>query len=116
MEELKPCPFCGGEASVYLTDAYEEDGSWIVDCEGGHTLVGSKVGEKYIVVPFETEAEAIEVWNMRSERTCVVVEISDKSESGNPDAFVKQCMFSCGHWGSTFDRYCRHCGAKVVDA
>jgi Lar family restriction alleviation protein len=47
--ELKPCPFCGGEAWI------DERGCFIVYCLGCGT--GSNA--------FDTEAQAIAAWNLR---------------------------------------------------
>ena len=60
-EDLKPCPFCGGEAKCYPSDAFNECGyfEFIVQCGsvGNHTLVNN----------YQTEAEAIAAWNARAE-------------------------------------------------
>lgn len=52
MTELKPCPFCGGEAAVIL-----DDRTWIecMDCP-----------QKAGVGPFDTDAQAIAAWNTRA--------------------------------------------------
>ena len=54
MSELKPCPFCGGEASI----AKGHDGEllpWVMCRECG--------AETYC---FDSVAEAIEAWNRRA--------------------------------------------------
>lgn len=51
-EELKPCPFCGGVASL----CYEEDEGVYVKCTGCQ-----------IKIEFATNEEAIEAWNRRVE-------------------------------------------------
>ena len=58
--KLLPCPFCGGEAETQNTYAI---GVWEVFCIvcGAHT--GYHPGGC-------TEAEAIEAWNTRHEKTC----------------------------------------------
>ena len=61
MSELKPCPFCGGEAELvehevvgYQTDFYVECvTSECIMCMGG--------------LCYPTENEAIEAWNRRAE-------------------------------------------------
>lgn len=73
MTELKPCPFCGGEATlekleprlyrplcngVYSIACYSCDLNFGYDLDYGGT--------------FETEEEAAEAWNRRAENgTCV---------------------------------------------
>lgn len=54
MPELKPCPFCGGEAEL-LNSLY---GEWIVRCPDCEGMV-----EKWR----ETEEEAAEQWNRRAD-------------------------------------------------
>lgn len=51
-EELKPCPFCGGEANLYK---YAKNGKFLVRCEycGVETIY------------FGTEEIAIKAWNRR---------------------------------------------------
>ena len=56
MPELKPCPFCGGEAELSKSSG----GDWIVGCTNG----------KCLMCPwsfgFKTKKEAIESWNTRA--------------------------------------------------
>lgn len=51
-EELKPCPFCGGEAHVYKNNL------WHVSCE--RALHGC-----ITMSAFVTKGEAIAAWNRR---------------------------------------------------
>lgn len=70
--ELKPCPFCGGDAKTYdyegKRDIYDPDTLGYVDAEYftrwgcGCEVCGAMVHEK------RSEAEAIEAWNTRAER------------------------------------------------
>lgn len=61
-EELKPCPFCGGEASI-VGKRYEA--KFCVGCDDDSCLGFSGLGWLY-----DSEQEAAEAWNRRSERTC----------------------------------------------
>ena len=51
-EQLKPCPFCGGESEVN-----EIDGDYMPSC----TVCDANVGY------FESEQEAFSAWNKRME-------------------------------------------------
>lgn len=69
MSELKPCPFCGGEAEV-KSHYYESDDLtlWQVRCKARWYDVVEK-RECYAAdsfVSFRTETEAIEAWNRRA--------------------------------------------------
>ena len=59
--KLLPCPFCGGEDLVLKLTS--EDGFTSIGCLNDHSFFG-------IMVQANTEAEAIEAWNTRHERTC----------------------------------------------
>lgn len=97
--ELKPCPFCGGEAVTELCGK-GKFAHWCVWCDCN-----------VLRQDFKTEAEAIEAWNTRAERTCRMV----KPDWGGPKCRDKVCS-ECGvlfrTWG---EKYCSHCGAKVVE-
>jgi len=51
MTELKPCPFCGGEAEVWVSDVTDR------------AVIYCKVCDARIMKP--NEREAIEAWNWR---------------------------------------------------
>lgn len=99
MSELLPCPFCGGEAHTYKNNL------WHVACE--QALCGCVTMSAFI-----TEAEAIDAWNTRAERTCRNVDEEypyfECSECG--------CHAVVGYRGSGagLPNYCPNCGAKVV--
>ena len=57
--ELKPCPFCGGDAEL----SHKRNlNTWIVECSNQDCPASYMIG-----ADFETEAEAIEAWNRRAE-------------------------------------------------
>lgn len=56
-EKLKPCPFCGGEAEINRGYSFGMTYIYEVECENCKALMGV----------FESEAEAIEAWNRRTE-------------------------------------------------
>lgn len=79
MSELKPCPFCGGEAHIV-----KDFGEYRVLC----LLVDCKVNP--ISHYRETEKEAIEAWNTRAKQTCEGCKHEGKS------SLVEPC-YSCTH-------------------
>lgn len=114
MIELKPCPFCGGEASVI---GKPHEAKFCVGCGDDSCLGFSGLGWLY-----DTEDEAHAAWNRREERTCRNVEPENEENNWNELGF-----FTCSECGSTSKldwawhkdvdeyRYCPHCGAKVVE-
>ena len=92
-DELKPCPFCGGEAEI--TKWHE---GYFAECKKQHC--GGTIGA------YKTEEEAIEAWNKRSERTCKV------TPSKNLQGIV---VCECGEPFPEYYDYCPYCGAKVVE-
>lgn len=115
MTELKPCPFCGGEAELHPTydmDTNEVDG-WFVWCNNDTCECKPETWQ------FFTEAEAIAVWNTRAERTCHVKASYDTGDVDNRGSNAEWYFaFSCGcelYWDeSEPPNYCPNCGAKVV--
>lgn len=118
-EELKPCPFCGGEVglvpakNMYFTRGingikHYYDG-WRVFC-----------GECRIMQSwFDMKEEAITAWNRRAERTCHPVDYHIDIDEG---CIASTCS-ECGELLVNFDfeqnppkpvGYCPNCGAKVV--
>ena len=103
-EELKPCPFCP---------------------DGGKLFINGGVGCRWVECSscgcdgpaYETEAEAVEAWNTRAERTCrnttrhryYGFECSEcKWSAYEPNDYGNDVCFD------DFD-YCPNCGAKVVE-
>ena len=77
MSELKPCPFCGGEAEIVIFDdegnlrdrEYEKDPWSGIGYAPFHPDKGCPIGQRepdearWI---YDTETEAIEAWNRRA--------------------------------------------------
>lgn len=118
MEELRPCPFCGGEAELY-----EDAGGYSVDC----TVCGAGTSYFGKGLP-DAKSVAVAAWNRRAERTCRMVDcgshdtcvVNRELSNGNIMSMefgYKQCS-ECG--ANVFDcptvRYCPNCGARVVAA
>ena len=60
MAELKPCPFCGG-------DAFSTEYNYRL-CPGGVLVHFVECNKCHAMTnEYDTEAEAIEVWNRRAE-------------------------------------------------
>ena len=128
MTDLKLCPFCGGEAWVYLSDGFgDESFESIVQCDNGHTLVGS----------YKTKAEAIAAWNARADAEYGAVPATDENMAkygwvreqtcrnirnwSNHDFECSSCGYELYPEDGTYEsdgtlRFCPNCGAKVVDA
>lgn len=85
---LKPCPFCGGEASVKceVFAGMAVCGYW-VSCDDGNCNEAIKCS----TYAFDTKAEAIAAWNYRAGRTC---RMADDEPEPEP---------------------CMGCGARVVE-
>lgn len=123
MEQLKPCPFCGGEAEV----VFEIDGTATVECIGCGAMV-----------------DGIERWNARWDYYGDVIECYECAIGGKEAAqrsveeniraqgYVKErtCHnvsewreeFECSECGDVWIKpgvepfcYCPSCGAKVVE-
>lgn len=113
---LLPCPFCGGEARTM------KQYRWWVFCPECMCDLGFEgMDENGCYGHYDTEAEAIEAWNTRAERTC--------HDDGDPRDF---CCSECGARMFTdvndtytmisndeqtiikHPNYCSNCGAKVI--
>ena len=102
MGELKPCPFCGGEAEVLSSIRLNEQTffAWCDNCESRGYY-------------YNTEADAVEAWNTRSERTCRI-----EVHGLERDRQISTVSYTCSECGKHIyrdDAYCKHCGAKVVE-
>lgn len=125
-DELKPCPFCGGEARIHskvLAEGFDS-GYWAVcdECGKGDTL------------PHESEEEAAAAWNARAavadEQFSLAVndgEAWQKARTcGQPRGFIPCDSDSFGSmsfaelWREHCDieldpewQFCPSCGAKI---
>ena len=113
MDRLKPCTFCGGEAETWSHYFEEEDMTlWQVRCKERPYSVEHPCYTADSFISFETEAEAVEAWNTRAERTCHDMlggsYSSDMECSECRTRWYVGCMTN-GEWN-----YCPNCGAKVV--
>ena len=116
MTELKPCPFCGGEAEMLTAESMNGGylfGIMCNDCRSRGDVYG-------------TEAEAIAAWNTRYERTCRNIKdqlrgigatefMCSECRAYYADAESYYAYLSCDDdEGEVKTNYCPNCGAKVV--
>ena len=115
-EELKPCPFCGGEARF---ETYGGTACAVVCQTCGCGTPTMRLDDGMI---------AADLWNHRAERTCRVEE--DTKRASQTQLVVTKSCSECGHcfgaethYERMFEgmvlneielpRYCPRCGAKV---
>lgn len=105
-EDLKPCPFCGGEAEVHPSSDWNTRFSgktFFVWCDKCETR-----GDYY-----NSEAEAVAAWNARAERTCEMTRV--KQFPGTDCNFVCWICSVCGRTNDEHaPNYCPNCGARVI--
>lgn len=114
MTDLKPCPFCGAASEIRSGSSTKP----YVRCKSCGCRTGSYARGR--------EADAVEAWNTRYERTCSMPPY-DSGDNIMPDSgggIIYHCS-SCYHdlaifgmnedgdvW-SAAPKYCPECGAKV---
>ena len=121
MEELKTCPFCGGEVSVVVLDEegnirdeeYERDPysglRYAVAHDDPNGECPIATCDEPLPWLYDSRDGMAHVWNRRAERTC-------RDEAGSQQSFL--CS-ECGwFWNDQEDElgfsYCPNCGAKVL--
>lgn len=110
MTELKPCPFCGGEArqhAAFACGASDMVGVY-VECDGCGACSKTAWGEG-------AQERSAAAWNSRAERTCCIAEEVDEVETELGPIEVR--TYLCGECHGRMapdDAYCPNCGAKVV--
>lgn len=126
MEKLKPCPFCGGLAKMkHVNHCYPWNGvpgaeGWMVSCsEPWCPAYNTQV---YRV----NEGDAVKVWNTRATEPLGGVECYE-CQNGAPMIPYRTCHIIedgymddpavCSNCGTHYDdgRYCKYCGAKVIE-
>lgn len=109
--ELKPCPFCGGEAAFGANSC---QGFEYVRCASCKARTWSC---------YDTKDQAAEAWNTRAERTCKPNVYMDDQITESIQRWLGEC--DCGailgegtdeyRVSLCFPNYCPCCGAKVVE-
>ena len=108
MSDLKPCPFCGGEAVFHNSLRPPETYPCRVYCDNCWAEVGG----------YSTEAEAIAAWNSRAEASGCECEMFRYSNVLGPidEWQCSECRADVnGLADDTPPNYCPNCGCKVVD-
>lgn len=106
MSDLKPCPFCGGEAR--LTYSMDNHHHPYVTCDTPRCP-----GRNTYQWHYHTEAEAIEAWNKRAKRKkgkWVRRKDEDCWECSECHAVLENSDI-----GNHNFYYCYHCGADMMD-
>lgn len=107
MVDLKPCPFCGGEAELDEHQVYRN--SYTGERESAVAVFCASYGAQHSIcrgdVPDVNPAEVVELWNRR-------VELAALREGRE-----QQAVACPGHsWVVTRDRHqCRNCKAVMID-
>lgn len=101
MIELKPCPFCGGEAELVIDEPFR--GFTFVECH--------ECGARGSI---SKEREAIKAWNTRAERTCRNLYEPGLFKCSECGAFSMQKIVYRDGTPAT-PKCCPWCGAKVVE-
>lgn len=107
MAELKSCPFCGGEGSVFVDDY----GKYFTGCNkcnfyyGIEIEHGCELKHGWVAI-HNTPEEAIEAWNTRKPMEAVVAELEKYAKSKICDNHKHGCPYKDNE-----DIYCENCGA-----
>lgn len=98
MSELKPCPFCGGEARIYMNDSDLDNILYYCMCTNDR---GCNVLP--ITLDHYSEEEAAAAWNTRHVETC------KRFWTG-----AEMICSACGYQlNSPVANFCQSCGRKV---
>ena len=66
MEQLKVCPFCGGQPKIYdILRQYVDDGPGTPPCKVWRVMCGARVDCCAILNDFASPQDAIAAWNRR---------------------------------------------------
>ena len=103
MSDLKPCPFCGGNANIIAYPEFDPKRKVYVQCEKCGISTRMK----------DTPKEAFEAWNRRVERTAKAENLREEYNlDGRCFITYGDCNI-CGEQVEYPDKYCHECGAKL---
>ena len=89
MTELKPCPFCGGEAEPIVARVDESTKTYSVICTQCYTGIFRPRMKGMEWCAYRTENEAIDAWNKRTScDTCAMYYPDDGCMAGLADGEV----------------------------
>lgn len=100
MDELKPCPFCGGEAVV--TKHHNRFTDWyLCSCPKCHiSQTGSEYGFRF---------EAVEAWNRRADHLALEAETTQ---------IIDGCCTACGELMDCIEaadyKFCPYCAKRIL--
>lgn len=129
IEELKPCPFCGGEVSVVVLDdegnikdkEYERDPYSGLSYAVAHDDPNGECPIATYDAPlpwlYDSRDSVAHVWNRRAERTCHLIhEVEEEDDEFFDTVELHYYVCSeCG-WNNRPDAYyCDSCGARVIE-
>lgn len=124
IEELKACPFCGGEAKMSKYKSL-----YMVECSTCGANIGRSINLNDDPDTLNTRDEVMEAWNLRDveskpERTCrnLIIDINRRTplEYRTDNFLCSACKASYDADSEYINHpidwpYCPNCGAKVVD-
>jgi len=95
-DELKPCPFCGGEAACI------EETAWVIGCFNGQCAAAPSVWEP-------SKEMAIAAWNTRADLAATPLD--------DPRVFglVKKARAVVDRWDSPLWKNLSHTGESIAD-
>lgn len=106
---IEPCPFCGGEARIYMNDSDLDNIMWYCMCTNDR---GCNVMP--ITLDQYSKEEAAAAWNTRHVGTCKLHEVDALTQTLS---MVNGCAWSecseCGCLTPDDSDYCVNCGRKV---
>ena len=110
MEELKPCPFCGGKAFIETVEPHTHTLAAFMPYYGGGTFIECQ--KCSCAISAETKEEAIEAWNRRVDAS---VKHGQWIDTGRADYYLnKEYRCSCCNSVDYLcSPYCYNCGAKM---
>ena len=121
MSDLKPCPFCGGDAKLRHDYSSESGGWYVIDCLHHGCMRSERSeweGQQVSTGWRKTKSEATEAWNTRAERTCMLAstQLTHHGPYGNIYHTHKIVCSECRHdmpeHGDSI-QYCPKCGCRV---